>query len=194
MDNHGDIADLIAQCRIGDDAAHARFYNQFQPFIMHVVAQQLRKINVYHSKSDVEDLTSEMILKISANDYEKLDALRDPKSIQGWLYVVTQNHVVSHVRKEARHDRALVRYARESEERYGMKPEYALDDAEQEQALHESLRALDQQDRLVVTLYYIDKLRYYEIADVLSLNINTVATRLRRAKEKLRTQLLRRKK
>lgn len=194
MDNQSDIADLIAQCRTGDDAAHAQFYNRFQPFIMRAVAQQLRSLNVYYSKSDVEDLRSEMRLKVSADNYTRLDALRSPKSIQGWLYVVTRNHLVSHVRKEARYDQALVRYARESTESYGIKPAYVLEETRQEQSLRDSLQTLDEKDRLVVSLYYIGKLKYYEIADMLSLNINTVATRLRRAKEKLRAQLPRNKK
>ncbi len=109
MDFDGDIDKLRTLCRKGDDAAHAQFYNQFQPFIAHTVAQQLRNLNVYHSKSDIEDLTSEAILKIAADNFKTLDTLRKPKSIHGWLYVVTQNHVISHIRKEARHDQALLR-------------------------------------------------------------------------------------
>ena len=191
MEASADIATLIGKCRTGDDAAHAQFFTQFQPFILRAVARQLHKLNVYHSTPDIEDLTSEIILKISANNYQKLQALRNLESLNGWLYVATQNHVISHVRKEARHDQAMHRYANESEEPYINDAEHALQNKEQELALHASLRTLDERDRLIVTLYYIDKMKYYEIAEMLSLNINTVAMRLKRAKEKLKTQLLR---
>ena len=52
-----------------------------------------------------------------------------------------------------------------------------------------ALDCLDECEKLVVTMYYIDQLKYAEISEVLRMNINTVATCIRRAKEKLRDAL-----
>jgi len=186
----GEIANLIARCRSGDDAAQAEFFNRFQPFISYAVARQLRTLNVYHSKTDIDDLTSETVLKIAENDYEKLDSLRDPDSINGWLFVVARNLVTSHIRRQARADKALERFAREPETPYSSTRPQPLKSEEQQSRLYDSLEKLSDEDRLIVTPYYIENLKYYEIADMLSLNINTVATRLRRAKLQLRANLL----
>jgi RNA polymerase sigma factor (sigma-70 family) len=52
--------------------------------------------------------------------------------------------------------------------------------------LDEKLRALPPVDRLIVELFFMQGLKYCEIAEVTGLNINSVSAKLRRSKQKLR--------
>jgi RNA polymerase sigma-70 factor (ECF subfamily) len=63
----------------------------------------------------------------------------------------------------------------------------------EEQELREHVRAevdrLPPLDQTVIVLRYVEALSYEEIAEAMDLPLNTVRTRLRRAKQKLRTAL-----
>ena len=185
MNAQSDIDDLLKRCREGDDVAHAEFYNRYQPFIQGVIGQHLRRLNIYHNQSDIEDITNDIIVKFSAESYKSFDSIRSLHSINGWLYVVVKNFVTSHVRKQVRSDRSHQHFVKEQGTLYTTEPAYTFLHREQEEIVQESLKTLDTQERLVVTMYYIDRLKYYEISEILHMNINTVATKLKRAKAKL---------
>lgn len=189
MDTDADIDELLKRCRAGDDVAHAEFYNRYQPYIHNVVRKQLGTLNVYHTQSDIEDIANDIILKFSAESYQSLESIRSIQSIHGWLYVLVKNFVTSHVRQQARSDSLQQRFVREQGSAYAATPSHTFLHREQAEMVQDSLKTLDTQERLVVTLYYVDRLKYYEIAEMLSMNINTVATKLKRAKEKLHKSL-----
>ena len=191
MSAQTDIDELLTKCQQGDDAAHAEFYNRYHPYINRVVAKQLKQLNVYHDKNDVDDLTNDIVLKFSTDSYKSFENIRSLSSINGWLYVLVKNFVLSYVRSQVRKDHLQKQYVAESEQSIPDEPGEVFLHNEQKEMVMDSLKTLDKQERLVVTMYYIDHLKYYEIADVLNLNINTVATKLKRAKEKLYTALRR---
>ena len=53
----------------------------------------------------------------------------------------------------------------------------------------ELLNMVGEEDRLLLTLYYADEFKVSEIAELLEMNVNTVKTRLSRAREKIRRGL-----
>lgn len=64
-----------------------------------------------------------------------------------------------------------------------------LQDAELQQRVRQAVERLAPFDQAVITLRYVEELSYEEIAAALELPLNTVRTRLRRAKIKLRRAL-----
>ena len=183
----------MKRCCAGDDAAHAAFYNQFHPFIKGVVSQQLRRLNVYHNTSDIDDLVNDILLIFAGNSYQAFESIKSVQSIHGWLYVLVKNFVLSYVRKEARMEERKQQYVKEQQATYIIEVEQSFVYNEQKELVLESLNTLDTQERLIVTMYYLDHLKYFEIAAILNMNINTVATKIKRAKEKLHKALRRHK-
>ncbi len=64
-----------------------------------------------------------------------------------------------------------------------------LEDAELQERVRRKVQDLSPPDQLVIVLRYVEELSYEQIAEALNLPLNTVRTRLRRAKLKLRAAL-----
>ena len=139
-------------------------------------------------RSDVEDIRNEVLARLLADGCRMLAGLKNPQRINAWLVVVTRNYVVDYVRKWSSRMRAQIRLAQENGTVYQTPAEHAM---ERELASHirEQIQALPDSERLVIKLYYVHGLKYAEIAELISRNVNTVAAQLRRAKAKLRKLL-----
>ena len=69
-------------------------------------------------------------------------------------------------------------------------PEIPVEDCyDADSGFKELLNMVDEADRLLLTLYYADEFKVSEIAELLDMNVNTVKTRLSRAREKIRRGL-----
>lgn len=64
-----------------------------------------------------------------------------------------------------------------------MKPDQSIEEFE----FKEMLNLIDEKYRLILIFYYLEGFTLSEIAELLELNINTVKTRLSRAREQIRT-------
>ena len=64
-----------------------------------------------------------------------------------------------------------------------MKPDQSIEEFE----FKEMLNLIDGKYRLILIFYYLEGFTLPEIAELLELNINTVKTRLSRAREQIRT-------
>jgi RNA polymerase sigma-70 factor, ECF subfamily len=64
-------------------------------------------------------------------------------------------------------------------------PALALESQETRRQVRNALTQLEEHYRLVLTLYYIDDMKYQDIAEVLDIPLNTVKSHIRRGKERL---------
>ena len=72
---------------------------------------------------------------------------------------------------------------------YDQLPEAAGEDSGSDDAVTDSLLRLPAKYRIVLYLFYYEAYRLSEIADMLSLNVNTVKTRIKTAKKLLKMEL-----
>lgn len=182
-----DLADLIAGCRQGQDGAKAQFYSRYTGLIRRAVARRLARVGpAALAAADVDDICHEIFVRLFSDDCRALGSIKNPKSINAWLMTVAQNHTVTHFRKRTLRDHTLVSAAREGPEEYSASPADAIIHDERRAFLEDKLVSLAPGDRLIVELYFLQDLKYAEIAQLVGLNINTVSGKLRRAKAKLR--------
>lgn len=128
-----------------------------------------------------DDLAQETLTKALV----KAGQLRDPKASEAWLYSILSNCYRDHFRR-----------LRETEDIDAM--ELASDASPEEessqQQLIEKVRAammrLPEGQRQVVSLVDIEGFSYVEVAEILSVPIGTVMSRLCRARAALKEQLL----
>lgn len=143
----------------------------------------ITKICFYFADSNnaFDDLRQDTLLNI----WRGLSGFRGDSKEATWIYRICFNTCVSTVKYNSKismpslNDKVYDSYDREEEQ----------DDLDERIAvMHRCISMLDPVDRSVV-LMQLDGRGYDEIAAVTGMNRNTVATRLRRAKEKLRDMM-----
>lgn len=125
-------------------------------------------------REDFDDLRQDILINI----WNGIDSFREDSSMATWIYRVAFNTCVSTIRKSARNHKvkeSLFNHFEDTE------PDADRDDIEK---LHYMISLLNPEDKAVILLW-LDERPYEEIGEIMGWPRNTVATRLRRAKEKL---------
>lgn len=184
------VGELVARCIGNDDQAKAQFFTKYGELVERAIARKLALVTgTAPAPSDVEDIRNEVFARLLGNSCTPLRRLKKPGALNAWLMTIAGNHAVDCLRRQARRDRLHASVARESHESYGGSPAEEAMARERYARLADGLAELPAQDRLVLDLFFVQGLKYAEIAEVVGLNINTVSARLRRAKAKLRRLL-----
>ena len=184
------VADLIAACIEGDDTAHAEFIARYGDLILRAVARQLEALGAAPPlREDAEDIRNDLLTLLLDNNARRLAGLREANAIDAWLVAVTRNHTVDYVRRWSRRMRAHENLARIPPPPPPPDPAEQAINRETVAALKKAMENLSSDDRLVLALYYQHGLKYAGIAAICGQNINTVASRLHRARIRLRSLL-----
>ena len=127
---------------------------------------------------DIADAIQETILKCYQNIYK----LRDAKLFKTWTIKILINECNKIYRKKEKYkisleDNEIEKYIK-SEEKYDENIEFRL-----------LIRKLEEDEQLILTLYYCSGYTTKEISKILKKNENTVRSKMSRAKVKLKNQL-----
>ena len=176
-------AELVERARQGDSAAFGGLVRRYLGNITLLARQKMR------DRAAAEDVAQEAFIRA----FKSLDSLQDPEKFGAWLYNIAFRICIDHLRKSSR--RAAISYdtlvengAQPSVEQA---PGAALEQAESEDALRDALSELPDAYRLVLTLRYMKRMSYQEIADHLAEPQGTIANRLHRATRMLRERMTR---
>ncbi len=142
--------------------------------------ETIRRISFAYAKNkeDFEDLRQEILLNI----WRGLPKFKGEAMESTWVYRVALNTCVSHMRKRYRRiettesDLALIHAVADTSEDPAM--------SERLEILHRAIDSLGPTDKALITLQ-LEERSYEEIAEIMGMNRNTVATRLRRLKQRL---------
>ena len=176
-----DDVKLIQRTLVGDEDAFANLVKKYQKQI-HTYAW--RKTKDFHI---AEDITQETFLQVS----QKLETLQDPTQFKRWLYQIANRLCIAWFRKNQLQVRSLeetdiVGIETEAYSRF-VAAEYAKTTAEVQRDLVEKLLAkLKRNDRMVITLHYFEDMTSSEISEFVGVSENTIKSRLRRARQRLK--------
>lgn len=125
------------------------------------------------SVAEFDDLRQDALINI----WRGLKNFRGDASERTWIYRVTVNSCISTIKKQSRHQHESL------EGLYGL---IERDDPCKEmiEQMHMAIATLGSQEKAII-LMWLDELSYDEIASAMGLNRNTVATKIRRIKEKI---------
>lgn len=133
------------------------------------------------NEGDACDLTQQTFAIFA----RKGDEIRDAGKRKSWLFTTLYREFL---RQGARAKRIVSMEEAGLEDHAAPTPEESSRSVEQAEMLA-ALAALDEPQRAILTLFYLDDLSYKEIAEVLALPMGTVMSRLARAKGALRARL-----
>ncbi|MCM1110028.1 MAG: RNA polymerase sigma factor [Clostridium sp.] len=125
------------------------------------------------SVAEFDDLRQDALVNI----WRGLRSYRGDASERTWIYRVTVNSCLSTIRNQSRH-------RHESLDKLHGLIDSDNSDKETVESLHRAIRRLDPTERAIIMMW-LDELGYDDIASATGLNRNTVATKIRRIKEKI---------
>ena len=173
---------LIHRTLSGDDAAFTTLVEKYRKSV-HALAW--RKIGDFHF---AEEITQDAFLQV----YKKLTTLRNPNQFAGWLYVIT-NRLCNNwhrSRNKTPVTQPLSDTNRSEIDGFSYKC-CELERRETEATEHRReivktlLQKLPESERTVVTLYYLGEMTAKEIGKFLGVSVNTIKSRLQRARKRL---------
>ena len=171
---------LIRKILSGDDEAFGVLIQKYRKGVHALV---WRKIGDFHY---AEEITQDIFLQV----YKKLSTLKNPNQFAGWLYVIVDRLCINWLRKHKPTAQSLEAtsvkeieefsyacYVSEQRETESLEHRYAV--------VRKLLRRLPESERTVVTLYYLGDMTTKEIGKFLGVSVNTIKSRLRRARKRL---------
>ena len=160
----------------GDMEAFEEIYKAASGFVYSVA------FRITNSRNDAQEVIQDVFLKI----YKNLKSFKFRSSFKTWVYRVTVNTAVNTYRKTSKEMRRRVDgdFAIQFESTPpGTKK--TINKEDNEVFLASLLAILNPEQRTCIILKEIEGLNYKEISEVLKININTVRSRLKRAREAL---------
>jgi RNA polymerase sigma-70 factor (ECF subfamily) len=179
-------ADLLPQCRRGDEAAWHELVARHSRKVFGLAYRFTGRVD------EAEDLVQEVFVKV----YQTLSRYREADGPFGaWLMAVARNHAIDHYRrrKQERLRRSEDTEVLERMPAHGEHPVAGLEREERAALVHRGLRALPPDLRLPLILCDLQGMPYEEIATRLSIPLGTVKSRINRARVELAKRLLARR-
>ncbi len=176
-------AQLVNRFLAGDENAFTALVKKHQKSIH---ALTWRKVGDFQI---AEELTQDTFLKA----YQKLGTLKNPNQFAGWLYVIADRLCIAWHRKQKPPMESLETTSGEEIEASSYRH---YEDEQRKEASTEHrqgrvrslLEALPESERTVVTLHYLGEMTAKEISKFLGVSVNTIKSRLQRARNRLKEQ------
>lgn len=172
---------LIRQTLAGELSAFESLIDKYQNRLHHSMTQVLR------NSTDAEDIVQDAFVKA----FTKLSTFRGGSQFYTWLYRIAHNGAISQIRKRKPtesldHDSGVAAATLEGRQ---VSPSQRLEQQEQNQQLSAALDCLKEEYRSVLVLREMEGLDYDAIAEILSVPVGTVRSRLHRARTQLKEEL-----
>jgi RNA polymerase sigma-70 factor (ECF subfamily) len=176
---------LVERCKRRDHEAFTEIVERYKTRVHWLV---IRTAGEAHA----EDLTQEVFLRA----YQAIEAFRGDSSFRTWLYRIARNLCITQLRKMGTRGEHLPLDTDGEEAIHHLLPasisnlEDEIDRRDLSQAVRVLIARLPENYRTVLTLFYLEQLRYDEIAEIMSIPMGTVKTYIHRARLRLRDIIL----
>ncbi len=166
----------IIEASEGNTEAFESIYRAYSGFVYNVAFRVVNNID------EAQEVTQEVFLAV----YQKLKSFKFKSSLKTWVYRISANMAIDYARKRSREQDHTVLYENNNKFNKAIDPVGEnIEREQQEKAISTLLEALSPDQRVCIVLRSVEGLSYQEIAESLNININTVRSRLKRAREKL---------
>ncbi len=167
--------DIIVQASEGDLAAFEVIYKAMSGFVYNVA------LRIICNREDAQEVTQEVFLIM----HQKLKEFRFESSLKTWMYRIAVNCALNSFRKTANLKNKFVEYEDTPETVIDSETHQAIEKEHFNTLVDKALSVLNPKQRACIVLRNIEGLSYEEIAKALGVNVNTVRSNLKRAREKM---------
>lgn len=166
--------ETLVKASQGDMQAFEQVYKASSGFVYNVA------LRVVNNREDAMEVAQEVFMTL----YYKLKNFRFESSFKTWVYRITANSAINFAKRSSR-TKSVPFEETWGEGAVDNEARAKLEHEDQSQMIESMLAEFNPDQRACVVLRDIQGLSYEEIARALGININTVRTRLKRAREKL---------
>jgi RNA polymerase sigma-70 factor (ECF subfamily) len=166
------LGELVMRCRRREQRAQSELVARTQDRVYHMLVRLV-------GAQDAEDVAQQVYLQL----FRKIHQFGGDSSFGTWLYRVTINEAMQHLRRNRRRRFAILSWEPE---------DHKADRNHQSEArelLDRALTRLEPELRSVFVLREVEQLSYEEIGGALGIPMGTVASRLSRARHDLQERL-----
>ena len=179
MERENDVQ-LIRKILSGDDAAFGILVEKYQKSV-HALAW--RKVEDFHY---AEEIMQDTFLRA----YKKLPTLKNPDQFAGWLHVIAHRLCIDWMRSQKSVMQSIedtpVEEIEESSYTHHISEQRMTERTELSHKLVKKLlEKLPENERAVVTLFYLDEMSTKEIGKFMGVSVNTITSRLQRARKRM---------
>ena len=177
-------AQLIQRILQGDQEAFSPLVRKYQKGVHALV---WRKIGDFHI---AQEITQDAFLTA----YKKLGTLKNRTQFSGWLYVIAANLCRDWFRKnrmpvtESLDATEVNEVDKVSYSQYVAEEQATEADETRREVVKELLKKLPESERTVMTLHYLGEMTIKAVSEFLGVSQNTVKSRLRRARNRLKKE------
>ena len=183
----GREAALIQRCAARDEEACAELVSEHQRMVYQL------SLNLLGDHNEALDLSQEVFLRV----FRTIHTFRGQSALRTWIYRIVVNQARNRQRWWRRRRRseqvsldAHIEQCGDLESKTDVLPDRLLASKEAGSRIWEALDRLPFDQRTALILREVDGLRYEEIAFSLGVAVGTVKSRLTRARQALRAELL----
>jgi RNA polymerase sigma factor (sigma-70 family) len=163
---------LVARCREGDDEAWRELVERFSRYVYAIAVQGFRL-----PPHDAEDVFQDVFARV----FERLDSLREDDAVRPWIAQLTRRLCIDRLRSGPREVETDV------EGLADVPADDVLAELEEAFDVHEALAELPENCREILDRFFARDESYRTIGDLLDLPAGTIASRISRCLDKLRT-------
>ena len=172
---HSPDEKLVSQTLGGDRDAFGVLVHKYQEMVYTYAFQKVR------NEADAQDIMQEIFLQA----YRRLYQLRHPHLFRSWLYTIMSNECKRWLERVTKKRRREIVLEEATDEALRIEPAHAVPVEGWQVNLEQAISALPDESRIAVSMFYMGDCSLKEISEFLGVSVNTVKSKLRRARLQL---------
>jgi RNA polymerase sigma-70 factor (ECF subfamily) len=168
--------DIIERILANNPEEYAELVRRHQDHIYGVC------LTIVKNPTDAEDAAQEIFLKA----YRRLRDFRFESAFSTWLYRVAYHHCLDMMKARSRRPAESLDALTEERGEFALEIPKPAESTEQIDVARQALENLTPDERMILIFREIQGLSYEELAQTLTLSLDAVKSRLRRARDSLR--------
>ena len=129
--------------------------------------------------------------------FENIDKLDNPEKFESWMKTIVAHTALNELRKnnpmlfsETENDEGQTIEDTFEDDRVQVQPEIAMDQKETSRLVQEMMEGLSDEQRVCITMFYMEDFSVKEIAEILNVSENTVKSRLNYGRKNIKEKVL----
>jgi RNA polymerase sigma factor (sigma-70 family) len=166
---------LIDRVLAGEQALYASLVDRYKRYALTIT------LKILQNKPEAEEAAQDAFIKA----YHHLAGFNRQSKFSTWLYRIAFNTAITYKRKHRHQFQSIENEVME----YHAEGDVSLERSDKTRYLNLAMAKLNEADRTALTLFYLDEFSLEEIAEIMSMQANTIKVRIHRARQRVADEL-----